>query len=292
MRIILDPKAGTCGGVRRAIQLAEKELDRHHNSEVYVLGDIIHNEREVKRLEQAGLGTVHLDEINNDSRIQEKNGEGVTVLIRAHGEPPVTYQKLRKLNVNISDGTCPVVMRSQELAKEHVQKGYQVVIVGKHKHPEVIGILGHTQNKAIVVQYDEDLKKIKPDLPTFVMAQTTIKAQNFRKIVSEIDKKCKKVRVANTICRFVLSRDKKLPLFAKQADVILVVGGHKSSNTKMLFESCRAINPKSYHVVDAAEINYDWFEGAESIGITGSASTPLWLLNEFESELKMHFNMD
>lgn len=285
MKVILDPKAGICGGVRRTIQLVEQELARGVNQHVFVVGDIIHNEREIERLEKAGLKTLipgFLDERSNHDSIPKGKA---TVLIRAHGEPPRTFEELSRLGVKVIDGTCPVVTRSQDLAREHLAKGYQVAVVGKHGHPEMIGILGHTNNKAICIQSEEDISRLKPKTHTMIMAQTTIGSNLFAQMVEKIKERVGKVVISNTICKFVLNRNLKLPEFVSEADVILVVGGKKSSNTGMLYWTCLAINPRSYHVVSPNEVKREWFLGSESIGITGSASTPIWLLHEFEDTL-------
>lgn len=281
MKVILDPQAGTCGGVRRAIHLAEKELLEQAKN-VLVLGDIIHNEREVERLDRAGLRTIHNDDLDHlGDLLGETPPNDAKVLVRAHGEPPETFAKLNALGVEVVDGTCPVVTRSQDLAQEYQEKSYQVAIVGKHGHPEMIGIVGHAGDKAVVVQFDDDIARLIPGVKTLVMAQTTISPAWFEEMTEKIRRRVGEVTVKDTLCRFVVKRDQKLPSFATQADVILVVGGHKSSNTKMLHATCKAINPRSYHVVTTSEIEASWFDDCETIGVTGSASTPLWLLNEF-----------
>jgi len=286
MRVILDPQAGTCGGVRRAIQLAEKELAERTDN-VLVLGDIIHNEREVERLDKAGLRTIHTSDLNHFEDVLEKSEpQKMKVLVRAHGEPPATFEKLSQLGVEVVDGTCPVVTRSQDLAREFTDKGHQVVIVGKHGHPEIIGIVGHADNKALIVQYDSDIEKLKPGIPTMVMTQTTVSPAWFDEMTEKIRQRVGEVVVKDTLCRFVVRRDQKLPAFASQADVILVVGGHKSSNTKMLHATCKTMNPNSYHVVSTEEIERGWFKDCESVGVTGSASTPVWLLHEFVATLE------
>ncbi|MFH0766454.1 MAG: 4-hydroxy-3-methylbut-2-enyl diphosphate reductase [Calditrichota bacterium] len=281
MRVILDPKAGTCGGVRRAIQLAERELTAEHEKTVYVLGDIIHNEREVERLDQAGLKTLHSDDFNTLKDRHRYPECEAKVLVRAHGEPPETFRRLAEMGVEVVDGTCPVVTRSQDLARQYMQDGFQVAIVGKHHHPEMIGIVGHTDNRAVVVQFEQDIRKLKTNVSTLVMAQTTISVAWFEEMIERIRAYVGEVEIVDTLCRFVVRRDENLPHFAREADVILVVGGHKSSNTKMLHAACQTINPRSYHVVRVSEVDPAWFGGAETIGITGSASTPLWLLHEF-----------
>ena len=283
MKVILDPQAGTCGGVRRAIELAEQELSKSEER-VFVLGDIIHNEREVERLDRAGLRTVTRGEL--EEIVQTNARLGARVLVRAHGEPPETFEKLEELGVEVVDGTCPVVTRSQDLARQFQQEGYQVAIVGKHGHPEMIGIVGHTDNQAVVVQFDEDIQRLKSGVPTVVMAQTTISPGWFEEMTGKIEARVGNVVVKDTLCRFVVRRDQKLPQFASQADVILVVGGHKSSNTKMLHATCKAINTRSYHVADTSELDPQWFAAAETVGVTGSASTPLWLLHEFLDTLE------
>lgn len=285
MEIILDPKAGTCGGVRRAIHLAERELEEMNGNSVIVLGDIIHNEREIERLDNAGLKTLYKEELEELIQLHKRPEQKTTVIVRAHGEPPDTFKKLNELGVEVVDGTCPVVTRSQDLARLYQQDGYQVAIVGKHGHPEMIGIVGHTDDKAVVIQHDEDIEGLQKGRNTIVMAQTTISPAWFDSMVEKIRNHTGNAEVVDTLCRFVVRRDEKLPEFASQADVILVVGGHKSSNTKMLHATCKSINPKSYHVVSTGEIDMAWFEGADSVGITGSASTPLWLLNEFVDTL-------
>ncbi len=286
MKVILDPQAGTCGGVRRAIQLAEKELTGHTDN-VLVLGDIIHNEREVKRLDKAGLRTIHTSDLSHFDDVLDKDvPQKMKVLVRAHGEPPETFEKLSQLGVEVVDGTCPVVTRSQDLARQYTDKGHQVVIVGKHGHPEIIGIVGHADNKAMIVQYDSDIEKLRPGVPTMVMTQTTVSPAWFEEMTEKIRQHVGEVVVKDTLCRFVVKRDQKLPDFASQADVILVVGGHKSSNTKMLHATCKTMNPRSYHVVTTEEIERSWFDNCESVGVTGSASTPVWLLHEFVATLE------
>ncbi len=280
MNVILDPQAGICGGVKRAIELAERELLTKRDN-IYVLGDIIHNEAEVERLEKAGLQTIHNSDLEVLAERARITGSKPKVLVRAHGEPPEIFNKLNELGFEIIDGTCPVVTRSQNLARHYQQLGYNVVIVGKHKHPETIGIVGHTGGKAKVVQFEEDIKQLAIGVPTMVMAQTTISPRYFNEMAEKINRYVGTVEVCDTMCRFVVRREQRLPNFAKKADVILVVGGRKSSNTVMLTEACKTINPRSYQVVSVNEIDLKWLDNAEVIGVTGSASTPHWLLKEF-----------
>ena len=278
MKIILDTEAGTCGGVRRAIELAEKELESGEH-DVFVIGDIIHNEREVERLNKAGLKTIrieHLEGLKSGGR-----NNRTRILIRAHGEPPSTTEILKRLGVKAVDGTCPVVHKSQRLARQYYIDRHQVAIVGKHGHPEMIGIVGYTNGSAVVVQNDDDVRKLKKNKPTLVMAQTTITPDKFGEMSRKIKKWVGDVVIKETICSSVVKREERLTEFASQVDVLLVVGGHKSSNTKELYKTCLAINPRTYQVVTPEEIDFGWFMDSDVIGITGSASTPLWLLKEF-----------
>ncbi|MDP8237999.1 MAG: 4-hydroxy-3-methylbut-2-enyl diphosphate reductase [Candidatus Hatepunaea meridiana] len=295
MKVILDPQGGICGGVRRVIELAEKEIATK-NRKVFVLGDIIHNEREVDRLNKAGLNTIHIKSLENikpSFKLRQVLTPDATavqdarILIRAHGEPPETFAKLKKFKIEVVDGTCPVVLKSQNLAQKYYYNGYQVAIVGKHGHPEMIGIIGHTNHDAIVIEYDEDVKKLSPDKPTLVMAQTTISPEKFEEMSEKIKDWVGNITIRCTICESVVKRGEKLHEFAKQVDVLLVVGGRKSSNTKMLHNACLSVNPNSYHVATPEEIDTIWFKDLETIGVTGSASTPLWLLQEFVDTLEL-----
>ena len=281
MKVILDPLGGVCGGVSRVIKAAEEELARSEN-QVYILGDIIHNEREVERLNEAGLKTIYSEDLDDF----EPECDDARVLIRAHGEPPETFEKLERISVKVIDSACPVVVKSQNLADKYYHAGYQVAIIGKHGHPEMIGIVGHTNKEAVIVQYDEDVKKLKCGKPTLVMSQTTISPDKFSEMTVKIKDWVGEIVIWNTICKSVIKRGENLNKFARQVDVLLVVGGHKSSNTKMLHNACMSINSRSYHVATPEEIDLIWFNASDRVGITGSASTPLWLLEEFVETLE------
>ena len=238
------------------------------------LGDVIHNEVEIGRLKELGLSGTSHDILEGSTNGMKK------ILIRAHGEPPQTYEKAQKLGIEIIDGTCPVVTRSQTIARTHYLAGEQVVIVGKPYHPETIGIRGHCDDQALVVYEKSDVEKLDPDRKTFVLAQTTVARPWFQERIDWIKQRCAniEVQVENTLCRFVVGRDRDLEKFAKEVNVLIMVGGTKSSNTKVLYDVCRKVNPRSHLVVTASEIDVNWFEGDDVIGVTGSASTPHWLL--------------
>jgi 4-hydroxy-3-methylbut-2-enyl diphosphate reductase len=273
MKVLIDPRAGFCGGVRRVVKMAEQQI-AETGEPLVSLGDVIHNEVEIGRLKELGLsGTSH--------DVLEGPGNGTQkLLIRAHGEPPETYQKAQKLGIEIIDGTCPVVTRSQDIARSHYLNGEQVVIVGKPYHPETIGILGHCDNQALVIYEKADIDKLDPHKKTFVLAQTTVARPWFQERIDWIKERCASVdvQVENTLCRFVVGRDHDLEKFAKDVNVVVMVGGTKSSNTKVLYDVCKNVNPRSYLVVTEAEIDTEWFQPDDTIGVTGSASTPHWLL--------------
>jgi 4-hydroxy-3-methylbut-2-enyl diphosphate reductase len=273
LKVTIDENAGPCGGVKRVIRLAENSLAE--GTQTVSLGDVIHNTDEILRLEKLGLKTSDHSVIN-----EAAEGRGQRVLIRAHGEPPETYDRAQAEGVELIDGTCPVVTRSQKAAREHWQAGDQVVIVGKPKHAEVIGIVGHCGGEAIVVSEPQDVDRLDATRSTYVLAQTTISAQQYQAVLEEMDRRRISYETNNTICRFVTDRNDDLPAFAGQHDVILFVGGHHSSNTKVMHQVCLRVNPRSYHIDSVAEIQPEWFAGAASVGVSGSASTPEWLIAE------------
>jgi 4-hydroxy-3-methylbut-2-enyl diphosphate reductase len=283
MKVLIDPRAGFCGGVRRVVKMAEKELETT-GQPLTSLGDVIHNEVEIARLNEMGLSAASHDVLGNGRSKLSK------VLIRAHGEPPETYERARQSGVDVIDGTCPVVTRSQNIARTHYLNGDQVVIIGKPYHPETIGILGHCENQAIVIYDKADLGKLDPGRKTFVLCQTTVSAEWFQERVAWIKECCNdvEVEIENTLCRFVVGRDRDLETFARQVDVIIMVGGTKSSNTKVLFGVCQEANERSHSVVTEDEIDFAWFQPDDIIGVTGSASTPHWLLERVRNYIAEH----
>ena len=272
LKVKIDENAGPCGGVKRVIRLAEDSLQNGH--ETVSLGDVIHNKDEISRLEGLGLTSGDHSVIDKNTALPEQR----RILIRAHGEPPETFEKAKEEGVNLIDGTCPVVTRSQDAARRAWEAGMLVVIVGKPKHAEVIGIIGHCGGEAVVVNKPEDIDHVDASRKIYVLAQTTISTEHYESILSEFEKRNMAYETNNTICRFVTDRNDDLPQFAKQHDVILFVGGHHSSNTKVMHQVCREVNPRSYHIDSVEEIEPEWFNQAETVGISGSASTPEWLI--------------
>ncbi len=289
MKVNIDKNSGFCWGVVRAIDFAEKELEK--SGKLYSLGDIIHNPQEIDRLGAEGLQTISHKDLENikDAR----------VLIRAHGEPPSTYELAKKYNLEIVDATCPVVTKLQERIGKFYDGGYQVVIFGKKDHAEVIGLRGVCNDEAIVVKsVEEALTKVDFQRKTVLFSQTTMDKPTFYAIKEALSEKVKDLVVGtmeeiaktflakDTICGQVSGRDKKLREFASQNDVMVFVAGKTSSNGKVLFEICREANPSSYFIENESELQPEWFAGAENVGVTGSTSTPQWLMEKVRTAVE------
>lgn len=283
MRIEIDDKSGFCFGVVRAITEAEKALEGGNT--VYSLGDIVHNRIEVQRLERLGLQTVtHAD---------MPTLGGQRLFIRAHGEPPTTFEEAAKLGVSVIDATCPVVARLQaRVVKAHEKMrpvDGQVVILGKRGHAEVVGLTGQVPDKTWVIEGKNDLDAIDFTRPVYFLSQTTQSITLFEQLAEEMRRRAADpalIQVDDTICRQVSGREQHLAAFAQRFHVILFVCGRKSSNGKVLYEVCRRANSRSYNIEEAAELNRAWFEGAESVGICGATSTPGWLMQEVADAIR------
>lgn len=276
MKIEIDEKSGFCFGVVKAITTAE-ELLRERGGAVWCLGDIVHNRVEVSRLEQQGLQTV--------THAQLPDLAGKCVLIRAHGEPPKTYEAAQRYGIELVDATCPVVAKLQERVRRAWEQmravGGQVVILGKPGHAEVVGLTGQTNEEAIVVESPDDLSRIDFGRPICLLSQTTQSLSLFNDIRDEILRRAADpglVTVHDTICRQVSNRNPHLREFAGRFDVVVFVSGSKSSNGKALYEVCCEANPHSYKVEDASELRAEWFSNVYSVGVCGATSTPKWLM--------------
>lgn len=288
MIIEIDPNAGFCFGVVNAIKTAEENLSK--GIEINCLGEIVHNELENSRLQKVGMKTVKHEQLPDLA--------GKDVLIRAHGEPPSTYELAKKHNINLIDATCPVVLKLQERVRrawERLQPlGGTVIIYGKKGHAEVIGLCGQTNNRAVVVQDLADLDGIDFSKPIEIFSQTTKEPEHYRMIVDEIKRRMATnsphsetlLKVNNTTCGQVSNRKPHIQEFAQKHDVMIFVSGTNSSNGKMLFGACLELNPNSYMVASPSEIRKEWFDGYQSVGISGATSTPLWLMQEVERTIE------
>ncbi len=284
MRVEIDPKSGFCFGVVRAITEAEKAL-RSGESVLYSLGDIVHNRVEVQRLEQMGLHPITHAQITDV-------GSG-RLLIRAHGEPPSTYRLAEKHRVEVIDATCPVVAKLQKRVVMAHQKmelvGGSVVLLGKRGHAEVIGLTGQVDDHVSVVEGMADLDRVDLSRPIYFLSQTTQSVALFEELVAEMRRRSphpESIEVCDTICRQVSSREEHLRDFVGRFDLIIFVCGRKSSNGKVLYELCQEANPNCYNIESAEELQPEWFEGVESVGICGATSTPAWLMESVAHEIE------
>ncbi len=285
LKIIIDDKAGPCGGVKRVIRLTEKNIDAGYKTAS--LGHVIHNDIEIARLKELGMSEVDHSVLQSEKSVNDDVSR--RLVIRAHGEPPETFAKAAEMGLEVVDGTCPVVTRSQRYAQKYYEQGYQIVIVGKPKHAEVIGIMGYCGNEAVIVHDEPDVAQLDPARPTYVLAQTTISDEMWYSMVAAIEKRCHDVTTRNTICAFVADRENELRVFAKSVDAVIFVGGKNSSNTMVMHEVCLSVNPRSYWVETANDVDANWLEGIKSVGISGSASTPQWLLEAVGNALARKF---
>lgn len=296
MKVTVDRNAGFCWGVVRTIDIAEESLKER--AKVYCLGDVIHNTEEVARLKRLGLETISVDDLPRIER-------GSTVLIRAHGEPPETYKKAVEYGLELIDATCPIVTKVQERVRKFVDKGYQVVIFGKKNHAEVTGINGVTGNTAIVVlNKDEALASVDFNRPTVLFSQTTMDKGEFKEVAEALKQKLETLVIGSmeetaveyhakdTICGQVSGREKKLQQFAAENDIIIFTAGRKSSNGKVLYHIAHDVNERTYFAETKDEIDWSWFEGATTVGITGATSTPQWVMREIKGVIEERFGVE
>ncbi len=283
MTIEIDQGSGFCFGVTRAIGKAEEELSK--GERLYCLGDIVHNGQECNRLLQLGLQT-----IDHQQFLQLHNEK---VLLRAHGEPPSTYQQAKQNHINVIDATCPVVLHLQERIKREydADKDHrkQIVIFGKNGHAEVLGLVGQTNGTAIIIETPEEVNRLDFNQDICLFSQTTKPLDGFQRIVNYINEHISPnatFTYYDTICRQVANRMPNIRAFATKHDVILFVCGQKSSNGRMLFDECKASNPYSYMIDSASEIQLDWLKDCKSVGICGATSTPKWLMEECKVRIK------
>jgi len=286
MQVTIDKNSGYCFGVEFAIKMAEDEMENEET--LYCLGDIVHNDMEVKRLSEKGLVVIDREQLHELSNCK--------VLIRAHGEPPETYKLAIENNIELIDASCPVVLKLQHRVKNAFDKmereNGQIVIYGKKGHAEVIGLTGQTLEKAIVVTQDSDLDQLDFTRPITLFSQTTKSTKGFYALSEKIENRIKATKGELTevdfnsndsICRQVSNREPQLQRFAQENDVVLFVSGKKSSNGKALYQVCLSENPRSYFIENEEEIEEEWFKQAERIGICGATSTPMWLMEQVKA---------
>ena len=283
LQIEIDNGSGFCFGVTTAIKKAEEEL--RNGAPLYCLGDIVHNGMEVERLHEQGLVTI------NHQQLQQLHN--AKVLLRAHGEPPSTYQIAHSNNIEIIDATCPVVLQLQRRIKRQYENSLsslhsptsspQIVIFGKNGHAEVLGLVGQTEGHAVVVENLNDVRKLDFSRDIYLYSQTTKSLDEFHQIIEFIQEHISPTatfRSFDTICRQVANRMPAIAAFARRHDLVLFVSGRKSSNGRVLFNHCLANNPNSHHIEGPDEIDTSWLEGVSTVGICGATSTPKWLMEQ------------
>lgn len=280
MTIEIDKGSGFCFGVTTAISKAQEVLQK--DGHLYCLGDIVHNSNEVERLGRIGLETITHEQL---AQLHD-----VKVLLRAHGEPPETYETARRNNIEIIDATCPVVLKLQQRINKtyNTEHQPQIVIYGKRGHAEVNGLVGQTKGSALVIENVDEIDKIDYSRDIYLYSQTTKSLQGFKTIVEEINKRLQpgvKFESYDTICRSVANRIPQIREFAQQHELILFVCGSKSSNGRILFAECLDANPNSHLISNESEIDPEWLKGKENIGICGATSTPRWLMNQVRDYL-------
>ncbi len=293
MKVTVDNNSGFCWGVVRTVDIAEQELAESGN--LYSLGEIIHNPVEIERLEHKGLKTIRHDDL-----LKIKDAK---VLIRAHGEPPETYRKMKEMGITVIDATCPVVTKVQERIRKFYDKSYQIVIFGKKDHAEVIGLVGHTNGTAIVIKSVQEIDKLDFSKKTVLFSQTTMDKETFYAIrdaikgritaefeVGTFEEMAIDFHAKDTICGQVSGRDKKLREFAKSNDVVIFVAGKMSSNGKVLFEIAKSENPRTYFVENESELHDEWFDGISTVGISGATSTPQWLMERVKNSIELKYH--
>jgi 4-hydroxy-3-methylbut-2-enyl diphosphate reductase len=285
IKVHVDSHSGFCFGVVTAVKKVEKFLADNPDKQLFCLGSIMHNAEEVKRLETLGMVT-----IKHDNLLEMKPSD---VMIRAHGEPPSTYQHIENSGHTLIDSTCPVVLKLQQRIKEAFNENpdKQIVIFGKKGHAEVIGLQGQTNNKAIVITECLEVEtSIKPHVPVILFSQTTMPQDKFEAVANCLKEFCQgEVEVNNTICKRVANREPELREFSKKHDVVVFISGRESSNGNLLYQVCLSENQNTHFVSSLEELKREWFSEDMSVGVCGATSTPLWLMEKVAKAIETFY---
>ncbi|MDA3885002.1 MAG: 4-hydroxy-3-methylbut-2-enyl diphosphate reductase [Candidatus Delongbacteria bacterium] len=279
IKVIIDNKSGVCGGVGRATRMIEDKMTSVGTDNIYVNGELLHNRLEMERLMDCGL------KVEEDVR---KINNGI-IFVRTHGVAKKILEIASSHENEVIDATCPKVSKSQNIIENHFSKGYQIIIVGKEGHPEVQGLLGYCNYEGICVMKQDDIKKLDLSKRSLLIAQTTVATSIFQYFIDAISPQIQNLEIAMTICPFVEKREKELIDFAKEFSIIIFIGGKNSSNTKVMFEKLSKYNKRSYLIENKDEIDYSWFKENDIVGLSGSASTPIWQIKEIKSVIVNHF---
>lgn len=269
MQYWLAAHSGFCFGVKRSIRIASEEAEKTKGA-VYTLGPLIHNPQVVRELEGKGITA---------RETMEDCGEGVLV-IRSHGVAPGAMQEAEDAGLQVVDATCPFVRKAQDLARSLQEEGYQVILVGGRDHPEVKSLVAHTGGKAVVVENREEVESLGKMTRVGVLSQTTQSLANLGKVVRFLVERTEELKVYNTICAATRERQQSAAEVARWADVMLVLGGYNSANTRRLREICQGVGTETHHIEEAEEIDPGWLEAKEKVGLAAGASTPDWIIRK------------
>ncbi len=276
LSVDIDKNSGYCFGVVEAINKAENELDK--GVELYCLGDLVHNDEEIKRLKKKGIKIINKETFNN---LTNKN-----VLFRAHGEPPETYKQAADNNIAVVDASCPIIKKLQQKIKDSYKNNENIVIYGRPNHPEVIALNGQIDHNGIIIQNKDEIDFDKIPQKITLYSQTTQSLDGFYELLRSLQNAGKEVKVKDTICRTVSNRRAELENFCKNYHKILFVAGKRSSNGKVLFEVCKNVNPNSFFISKLQDIDQNWFDPEDRIGVAGATSTPKWLMEKVKEHLE------
>lgn len=282
--ITIDAKARPCPGVDRAISLTEDALRR--GEACFAVGQLIHNQREVARLEDMGLRLVEYQELNKI--LKNQYVDGAHFLIRTHGESESVIAEAQRLGLASLDTTCPIVRHSQDLVDRHMREGWAVVIIGDPCHAEVKGLIARTRGRGLVISSIEEAEKIKMEVRSLLIAQTTIDPDFFSEARKILSSRITGLKIVDTTCRFLRNRKLDVEEFSQEQDVVVLVGGENSANCTLLHKAALSVNPESHKIEAPEGVDAKWFRNAQRIGITGGASTPRWQLEEMRSFLDNH----
>ncbi|MDI6605155.1 MAG: 4-hydroxy-3-methylbut-2-enyl diphosphate reductase [Thermoanaerobacteraceae bacterium] len=276
MKVIVANHAGFCFGVKRAVEKAYEQLNKKDNIKTYTLGELIHNPHVVNDLYEKGIKSIEdINSINENSRI----------IIRTHGISEDLYSKLKEKNLEIEDMTCPFVKKVQNIVKKYYNNGYNIIIVGDEKHPEVRGVNGWCNNTAYIINSNDNMDIMPKFNKACVVAQTTITQEQWEKVLKILKNKVKELISFNTICDATNKRQKAAEELSHIVDIMIVIGGKKSSNTQKLKKICEKNCKKTYQIESKEELNLILFKKDYTIGITAGASTPGYIINDVVNEL-------
>ncbi|AOY77242.1 4-hydroxy-3-methylbut-2-enyl diphosphate reductase [Clostridium formicaceticum] len=278
MKVILADYSGFCFGVEKAIVTTFEELDKEDkNQKIFSLGPLIHNVQVVKELEARGVDVIEDIELVSEG----------SVIVRSHGVPKKIYEAADRKALTLIDATCPFVKRIQTIVEDHYKEGYTIVIIGNPQHPEVVGINGWCDNKALIIQEEEEVKKLPNIEKLCIVVQTTMSISQFEKIAAALEKKAKEVVKFNTICSATKQRQKSAKDLAQKVDAMIVIGGYHSSNTQKLVSICNDIRPTAtFHVETAKDLPVEELKQYDLVGVTAGASTPKWIITEIIQKLR------